>query len=75
MPYTPFITIKPTYIGLLGSKNKSNEHRKQLRLEGFLDEEIMKITAPIGLDIGAKTPDEIAVSIVAEIIKVRYARA
>ena len=62
---------RPVYIGLLGSRNKAAEHRKQLIAEGFTREETETIHAPIGLSIGAETPEEIAVSIVAELIKAR----
>ena len=62
---------RPAYIGLLGSRNKAAWHKKQLIDEGFSREEVKAIHAPIGLDIGAETPEEIAVSILAEIIKVQ----
>jgi xanthine dehydrogenase accessory factor len=62
---------RPAYIGLLGSRNKAAEHKKQLAAEGFPREEVEAIHAPIGLSIGAETPEEIAVSIVAELIKAR----
>jgi len=62
---------RPVYIGLLGSRNKAAGHKKQLIDEGFSREEVEAIHAPIGLDIGAETPEEIAVSILAEIIKVQ----
>jgi len=61
----------PAYIGLLGSRNKAEEHRRQLLAEGFSREEVEAIHAPIGLDIGAVTPEEIAVSILAELIRER----
>jgi xanthine dehydrogenase accessory factor len=59
------------YIGLLGSQNKITEYKKQLLTKGFSEEEIDKINGPIGLDIGAETPEEIAISIMAEIISKR----
>lgn len=62
---------RPAYIGLLGSRNKAAEHREQLQADGFSRDEVEAIHAPIGLDIGAKTPEEIAVSIVAELIRAR----
>jgi len=62
---------RPAYIGLLGSRNKAEEHRRQLLSEGFSREDVDAVRAPIGLDIGAETPEEIAVSIVAELIRER----
>lgn len=62
---------RPAYIGLLGSRNKAAEHKRQLLAEGFDREEVEAINAPIGLDIGAETPEEIAVSIVAELVRAR----
>lgn len=61
----------PFYLGLIGSKNKVKEFKEKLRNEGFPEEKIEKIHAPIGLEIHAITPDEIAISIIAEIIKVK----
>lgn len=62
----------PLHIGLLGSKNKVREHKKQLKDEGYPDEVVEKIVGPVGLDIGAVTPEEIGVSIVAQLVKVRH---
>ena len=63
------VKAKPAYIGLLGSGNKAKKHREQLKSEGF-DEKILEaMYAPIGLEINAETPEEIGVSIVAEMIK------
>ena len=62
------VKAKPAYIGLLGSGNKRKEHVKQLKSEGFDADVVETIRGPIGLDISAETPEEIGVSIVAEII-------
>ncbi len=59
------------YIGMIGSKRKRNIVYKKLMEEGFTQEDLKRVHSPIGLDIGAETPEEIAVSIVAELIKVR----
>lgn len=66
-----FLSHKPAYIGLLGSRNKAREHKGQLISEGYSKEDVEQISAPIGLDIGAETAEEIAVSIIAELIEVR----
>ena len=56
------------YIGALGSKKTHSARIKRLKELGFSDKLLNKISGPIGLDIKAKTPEEIAISIVAEII-------
>jgi xanthine dehydrogenase accessory factor len=59
------------YLGLMGSKRKNAYLFEQLRAEGFSDDEISKIYAPIGLTIQAETPEEISISIAAEMIQIR----
>ncbi len=59
------------YIGLIGSKKRWAHCQKQLKEAGVDEAQIGRITSPIGLDIHAETPDEIAVSIMAEIIALR----
>ena len=57
------------YLGMMGSKRKVAATFEQLRLEGFSQQQIDTIFAPIGLPIGAVTPAEIALSILAQIIE------
>jgi xanthine dehydrogenase accessory factor len=59
------------YIGMIGSKRKREVVYDALRADGVPEEKLSRVHAPIGLDIGADTPEEIAVSILAEIIQVR----
>jgi xanthine dehydrogenase accessory factor len=59
------------YIGMIGSRKKIQTVYKNLQEKGVGLEEFKRVHAPIGLDIGALTPEEIAVSIVAEMIHVR----
>ncbi len=60
---------KAPFIGVLGSKRKVIEYAKILVREGIpLDDIVNKVRAPIGIDIGAETPEEIAVSVVAQVI-------
>lgn len=59
------------YIGMIGSKNKVAKSFEILRQEGFSDDDLARVHAPIGLGIGAETPEEIAVSIAAQLIQVR----
>ena len=60
-----------SYVGLLGSRRKTILIYEALFKRGFSREEILRVRAPIGLDIGARTPEEIAVSIVAEMLMYR----
>ena len=59
------------YIGMIGSKRKVLSVYKALEREGYKVEEFERVHAPVGLDIGALSPEEIAVSIAAELIAVR----
>ena len=59
------------YVGMIGSKKKVKEIKERLRHKGVSQQQLDEIHAPIGLEIGAQTPEEIAVSILAEITKVR----
>lgn len=61
------------YLGMLGSRRKVAMTAKVLREWGVNDDAIAKVHAPVGLSIGADTPEEIAVSVVAEMISVRRA--
>jgi len=65
------VQARPAFIGLLGSRNKAKEHKRQLKEEGCDPETVNAIKGPIGLEIDAETPEEIAVSIVAALIKVK----
>ena len=59
------------YIGMIGSSRKRDIIYEKLLEEGFTEKDLSRVHSPIGLDIGAETPEEIAVSIVAELIMVR----
>ncbi|MEM0216158.1 MAG: XdhC family protein [candidate division WOR-3 bacterium] len=59
---------KPVYVGLLGSKTKALRLIERLRETGLEEKDLKPLHAPVGLDIGAQTPEEIAISILAEII-------
>lgn len=63
-----------TYIGMLGSKTKWQQIKKNLKAKGFRHKDFQRVHCPIGLDIGAVTPEEIAVSIAAELIQHRSQR-
>ncbi len=59
------------YLGMIGSKRRTAAVLEHLAGEGFAAEELAKVRTPIGLDIGAETPEEIAISIMAEVIQRR----
>lgn len=59
------------YIGMIGSLAKCRTLLDHLRSDGYSDEQLNRVYAPIGLDLGGTTPQEIAVAILAEIIAVR----
>ena len=59
------------YVGMIGSKRRTSAVLEHLAEEGFAAEELARIHTPIGLDIGAETPEEIALSIMAEVIQAR----
>ncbi|MDO4170822.1 MAG: XdhC family protein [Lachnospiraceae bacterium] len=59
------------YIGMMGSKKRVSMIKQELEKKGVSKEQLDQIHAPIGLDIGSETPEEIAISILAEIIQIR----
>lgn len=65
------LTTPAKYIGIMGSKGKAALARAALLAEGFSEEQLARVTTPIGLPIGSETPAEIAVSIAAQLIKLR----
>ena len=65
------IESKPDYVGMIGSKRRTNIVLDKLREEGADENELKKVRAPIGLDIGAVSPEEVALSILAEIVAAR----
>ena len=60
---------RATYLGMIGSRRRVLGVFKRLTADGFSEESLSRVHAPIGLRIGARTPQEIAVSILAEIIE------
>lgn len=59
------------YIGAMGSRRTHERRMAALRDQGIAEEDLARISSPIGLDIGAVTPEEIAVAIAAEMVAVR----
>jgi len=62
---------RPAYLGMIGSRRRVRATFEALVRDGVAPERLADVRAPIGLDIGAETPEEIALAIVAEIVAVR----
>ena len=60
------------YVGAMGSRRTHEDRLARLREVGLTDDEIARLSSPIGLDLGARTPEETAISIAAEIIAGRW---
>ncbi|NIJ13197.1 xanthine dehydrogenase accessory factor [Saccharomonospora amisosensis] len=60
------------YVGAMGSRRTHDDRMRRLREAGMTDAELKRLASPIGLDLGARTPEETAVSIAAEIIALRW---
>jgi xanthine dehydrogenase accessory factor len=67
------VTTEARYIAMIGSKRKTISVVHELEKEGFSRDMFSKVFAPMGLEIGAETPEEIAISVVAEMIALRRA--
>jgi xanthine dehydrogenase accessory factor len=65
---------KVAYIGAMGSRRAHGERLERLRKDGYTEDDLARINGPVGLDIGAKSPEETAVSIMAEVIASRHGR-
>jgi molybdopterin adenylyltransferase len=62
------------FVGVMGSRRHVGPHVEALRARGFTDDELVRVRSPVGIDIGAKTPEEIALSIAAGIVAARAGR-
>ncbi|HEY6782600.1 MAG TPA: XdhC family protein, partial [Candidatus Dormibacteraeota bacterium] len=71
---TALLRTDTGYIGAIGSRGTHAKRVARLREAGFTDSDIARIHSPVGLDLGAATPEEIAVAILAEIVAVRRGR-
>jgi xanthine dehydrogenase accessory factor len=65
------LTSPARYIGMVGSRRRAEACRTYLRTSGLSEQQIARLKAPAGLDIGAITPEEIAASIIAELVQVQ----
>lgn len=68
---THALRTRARYVGMIGSKRKVASIRQRIRDSGFTDADLARLHAPIGVEIGAETVEEIALSIVAELVAVR----
>jgi xanthine dehydrogenase accessory factor len=61
----------PRFVGLMGSRRHTGHHLEALRARGMAEGDVVRIQSPVGLDIGARAPNEIALSILAGLVAVR----
>jgi xanthine dehydrogenase accessory factor len=66
------LRIDVGYIGAMGSRRTHDDRLARLREAGLSEEELARLSSPIGLNLGARTPEETAISIAAEIIALRW---
>jgi xanthine dehydrogenase accessory factor len=66
------ISTPAAYIGMIGSRRKVEIILRRLRADGVPEDRLTKVRAPIGLDLGGRSPAEIALAILAEIVQMRY---
>ncbi len=66
------LRLPVAYVGAMGSRRTHDDRLKRLQEAGLTDEELARLSSPIGLDLGARTPEETAVSIAAEIVALRW---
>jgi xanthine/CO dehydrogenase XdhC/CoxF family maturation factor len=66
------LAMEPRYVGLMGSRRHTGHHLETLRARGMAEERIGRIQSPVGLDIGARTPAEIALAILAGLVATRH---
>ena len=72
---TSAVTTDVGYLGAMGSRRTTTERDVRLREAGLTDAQMARVMGPIGIDIGARTPEETAIAICAEIIALRTGRA
>lgn len=63
--------MSPRFVGLVGSRRHTGHHLEALRARGMGEEQIARIQSPVGLDLGAQSPNEIAISILAGLVAIR----
>lgn len=68
------LAAQPAYIGAMGAKRTQADRRERLLAAGLTDDDIARISAPIGLDLGGVSAEETALAIMGELVAVRYGR-
>jgi xanthine dehydrogenase accessory factor len=68
------VPSRARYIGAIGSRRTQKTRFDRLRAEGYTEEQLARVYGPVGLDLGARTPEETALAILAEITAVRHGR-
>ncbi|MFD1937804.1 MULTISPECIES: XdhC family protein [Nonomuraea] len=66
------LRTKAAYVGAMGSRRTHDDRLARLREAGMNEEELSRLRSPIGLDLGSRTPEETAVSVMAELIQLRW---
>ncbi len=66
------LRIPLAYVGAMGSRRTNDDRLAKLRELGMTEAELARLHAPIGLDVGARTPEETAISVAAEIVAARW---
>ena len=66
------LRLPVAYVGAMGSRRTHDDRLKRLQETGLTDAELARLSSPVGLDLGARTPEETAVSIAAEIVALRW---
>src|SRR3712207_2986315 len=62
------LQARPDYVGMIGSRRRTNIVLARLSESGFADDDLREVRAPVGLDLGAVTPEEVALAILSEIV-------
>jgi xanthine dehydrogenase accessory factor len=65
------LSVQTEYVGLIGSKRRTNIVLERLRVAGVDEKRLLQVRAPVGLDLGAVTPEEVALAILAEVVTER----
>ena len=66
------LRLPVAYVGAMGSRRTHDDRLERLRRTGLSDDDLARLASPVGLDLGARTPEETAVSIAAEIVALRW---